>query len=485
MSFKRTIVIALIFLLAGSYYYFFEFKGRSVRDELKRKESSVFSFDESNVSNLIFSRIRTAGMTKLTGKDKFIFEKRDKTWYINEPVESKADRETIESLVKSLTSSQKGEVIDDSGKELEKFGLNEPSYELVISDGSKEEVLLLGSKTIDDRNFYAKLKNNPKVFLIDINFKYNLDKNIDDYRDRTVVEISRDEVTKVVYHKNKNTFVFDKVGDNWVTTHAKIPRPGSDEIATFVHYLTGLKAKSFIPNTPASQEKLGIKDSNFWLEIYGRDYEKPVLLRFGEPDVKTGSLYAAVVGANDIFAIPLIELEKLNKIPSDFIERRLLRIDSSDVSKFESNIEGSAYVFQKEEADKDKKRGDSESKYTWKITSPNNREIDSSPGNNIISSISNMYVKDAFIPQKSMSEYGLDRPAFHAKGFKNDHEMLFEVDFGIESSDPGNQDCVYARVKGEKSVLLVNKASVEKLKQDIVNLAGKPEKPQPSPSPKS
>jgi hypothetical protein len=478
MSFKRTIVIAVVFLLVGGFYYFYEFRGKPVREELKRKESAVFSLEEEKISMVTFLRQNVEGITNINGREKFTFEKTGESWFIKEPVESRADKDTLESFVKTIATSQKDEIIDKSAKDLDKYGLDNPRYELIISDGSKEEILLIGDNTIDDRSFYAKLKNEPTVYLISTNLKFNLDKRTDDYRDRTIVDIPREEINKVVYHRNKDTFVFEKAGENWTTTHELIPRPGTDEISTFVHYLTNLRVKAFLPNDTNTQKKLGIENSSFWMEIYGKDVDKPVLLRIGKSDENTGNLYVSVVGANDIFGIPLLEIEKLKKYPSDFIDRKLLKVDTADIAKFEVRIDNKPYIFEKEDTTTDKKNA--ETTHIWKLTSPVTKTLEKSQSDNVLSSLTNMFVKEAFISDKDMSEFGLGKPMFYARGQRDDTKVLFEVTFGKESVEPGNQDTVYAKIKGENSILLINKSSIEQLKELVTEITGvKPEQKSP------
>jgi hypothetical protein len=483
MSFKRTIVIAVIFLLIGGFYYFHEIKGKPVREELKRKESSVFSIEEEKINLITFLRKDIESLAKANNLEKFIFEKRDDHWYIKEPTESRADKDTLESLVKALATSSRDEIIDKTGKDIEKYGLDNPRYELVISDGSKEEILLIGDNTIDDRSFYAKLKDEPTIYLISTNLKYNLDRKSDDYRDRTIVDIPKEEINRVVYHRNKETYVFDKTGEHWTTSHKSIPRPGTDEISTFIHYLTSLRAKAFMPNDINTQKKLGIKDSSFWMEIYGKDMAKPVLLRVGNYDENLGNLYISVVGANDIFGIPLLEIEKLNKFPSDFLDRKLLKIDTNDVTLFEGQVDGKTYTFSREDTTGKKKGADA--KYRWKLTSPAAKEVEAELTANVLSSLANMYVKNAFTSDKDQIYHGFDKPALHIKGQRYDKKVLFDVTFGNQVADPNDQDSVYARVKGEKTVLHVNKASMEHLREQLLQAARVEDEQKNSPDPDS
>ncbi len=455
MNFKRTIVIAVIFLLLGGFYYFYEIKGKPIREKKERAKKGVFSIDVDHLKTLTIER-----------EDKKIsFEKKDENkWNIVSPVEAKADEGILNYLARTLAKSEKEEIVEEKPNNLNKYGLSPPQFTVTISDGKKSETLLIGDKSIDGDYFYAKRQNSPQVFLITSSFGPNLSKNVTQFREKRIMDITSDKITKVAYTVKGENFLFEKKGKQWTVKYPVIPHWGSSEIEDFVDSLITIRAEEFFKKTPENIAKYGIDKPIVTAEIYGKDPNRPITLIVGKPNRKEKYLFVTLKDSKEIYGLSPYILRRLEKKKSDFIGRTLLNINSDKIFTLIGKIDGTDYLFKKEKAEKKKKKDFAIGQ--WVRIKPDKASMKNMI--TTLSSLVNLYVKDAFLPEKG-KEYGFKNSDITLKGLGKDGKELFTVTFGAVAKEYNEKDKVYiyAKLKGEDAILVVDKKAVEGIKKDL------------------
>ena len=160
MVFKKTFILALVLLLLGAYFYFFEVKENIKKIAQAEKAKKVFVFAPQEVDKL---KITKAGESVVCHRQD------DNTWTIKEPLEANGDKESIEILLTSLLNAEIMRVVDENCANLKDFGLDHPKIEVGIrlKGGSSLPTLFLGNNNIDASGIYGKLSNSSRVFIVD------------------------------------------------------------------------------------------------------------------------------------------------------------------------------------------------------------------------------------------------------------------------------------------------------------------------------
>ena len=95
-------------------------------------------------------------------------------------------------MTSNLSTLELQRVIDDNPADLAEYGLAQPRIEVAFKAGGKEHKLLIGRKTPAGTDLYAKLGDQPRVFLIPSFVDTSFNKTTFDLRDKTVLKVDRD-----------------------------------------------------------------------------------------------------------------------------------------------------------------------------------------------------------------------------------------------------------------------------------------------------
>lgn len=174
----------------------------------------------ANQSPVILS-IDTSAITGLTIKKKdaapIILAKTDGgTWKITEPEQHNADQETISGMLSALSPLDAERVLDNSGANLQNYGLDQPSLEVDVTgkDGKTQQVEF-GDQTPTGDSVYVMLVGNPKVFTAANFNETSLNKGVNDLIDTRLLPVEVDEITRLELLAGHQDIVFSHANGKW------------------------------------------------------------------------------------------------------------------------------------------------------------------------------------------------------------------------------------------------------------------------------
>lgn len=486
MSFKRTIVIVVLFLLVGGFYYLYEIKGKPEREEKKQKENAIFTIEEKDIKTVEMKR-KPGKAQKDKETEEFLFERVTESpekksegtpspestgkiesieidshsWLIKKPKEVKGENSAIDMLARSIVNSSKEETVEDSPADLKKYGLDEPRYILTVSDGKKKETIKIGGKTIDKKNYYAMKEGEKPVFLINSGFSYNTDKNLTGYRDKSVIPIEPDNIERVAVHMGDRTYIFQKDDKKWTLSSPTIPRLDENTVNSYVNGLFRMHTKEFFENTEQNRKVMELQGKpEEMIMLFERGKEEPLTLKISRPRGEQKFIYALAGNSDEIFGLPYRAGTTIDINKEKLIKKALYSFDTNNLSQVQFKIEGKDVNLKKEEIPGDKKKKDSK----WVMTSPEKKDMEIGKIDGIIRIIRNMYARDAKFIEGNPRQYGLDKPRLTVTGKDDKDKDIFTFITGSESSDPKFR---YVKVDDEKTVELVKKEAVDNLEKMV------------------
>lgn len=199
-------------------------------------------------------------------KGKVVLEKRNSIWYITEPLEYKASNVTVEQTITGLL----GIAIDDpaiSNREeaFDKFDVSDSTgiSLKVYSAGKLELDAIVGKYTVDLGHTYARLAGSKNVALWRGLFSRQIDREMDDWRDKTIYSFNADDIMSVKVTEGKNvreiTLTPDPVGGStWVyTENGKGKEIDQSNAKKFVSLIATLSCDTFADENdiPRAAEK--------------------------------------------------------------------------------------------------------------------------------------------------------------------------------------------------------------------------------------
>ena len=169
MSFKRTLIFAIILVLLAGFLYKLKWQERG------QKVERIFLFNPQEVEEI---RLARRGQT-------IILEKQGKEWKVMPSIRTGMaktlhDERMIHKLL-SVFDYGILDVIHDHPATLTDFGLDNPEFALSIKTKGDPDfkTLLIGSDNPSQTSCYAKVKTLPRVLLLGILYKTDLDSIFD------------------------------------------------------------------------------------------------------------------------------------------------------------------------------------------------------------------------------------------------------------------------------------------------------------------
>jgi len=282
MSLRRLLIAAIVLaVLAGGVYWSNREKSAQAAKPSTGESPKIVAIPEDQIKQIEIEK-KGAPPTILdrTGSAK---------WKITAPQPLPVDNDAVSSLTSTISSISADRVIEDKAPaDLSPYGLNAPSLTVTITkkDNKKTE-LLLGDDTPAGGDVYARLENDPRIFTVASFVKSGLDKTSKDLRDKRLLTVDSDKISRVELTAKNQTLEFGRVSQNeWQILKPKPLRADGYQVEELVRKLTGAKmdtsvsdeeakkaAATFASATPVATAKLTDASGTQTIEIR-RDKDK-------------------------------------------------------------------------------------------------------------------------------------------------------------------------------------------------------------------
>jgi hypothetical protein len=338
---RNTLFLLVIGLALGAYVYFVEMKREPKPEAAEAARTKVFKdLDAAKIESVT---------VKASAGDSTTLKKTNDAWQIVAPAESAVDVSEVSSVTTNLASLESTRVVDEQPKDLAKFGLAEPRVDITFrAAGDKaDRRLQLGSKTPTGGDLYAKLANEPKVFLVPSYLESSLDRTTFQLRDKTTLKFDRDKTDSLeVAAAGAPAMKFVKHGEAWTMTQPVAARTESSAVEGLVGRIASAQMKSLAAQAPDAGE----------LGTYG--LAKPAV----QVTVGAGSATAGLLVGNEsqdsgayakdasrpmVFTIEKALADDLKKGPADYRLKDLLEFRAFTGKKIEIARGGVTHAFEK------------------------------------------------------------------------------------------------------------------------------------------
>jgi len=119
-------------------------------------------------------------------------------------------------MLSTLSGLSADRVVEDNASNLKQYGLDPPAAELDITGkGQGTRQLLLGDDTPTGGDVYATLAGDPRVFTVSSFNKTSLAKSLNDLRDKRLLTVDADKVSRVELLRKGREIEFDRTKDGW------------------------------------------------------------------------------------------------------------------------------------------------------------------------------------------------------------------------------------------------------------------------------
>jgi len=451
MNWKKTIALALTFIVLGAYVYFVEIKQHESKKQLEEKSKKVFNF--------VTDSVKTIALKNSFGQ--FVIKKIQGEWRITEPIYTQADKSTITTMLNSLKNSKKETTFSVAPGELAQYGLGQGAIKVRLSleDGSTDS-LELGEKTPVGAYVYTA-KTDSQVFTINSSVKSTLDKKLFDIRDKKYLHFKRDQVQNITLRNRYGKYEFEKTGDkDW--TFVNIQRPANKaNLNSILSKLEYSNAKAFVDETGTKLRQYGLSKPAYQVDLLvGTDKGRKRLIISRK--IK-GKYYAKDDSRKPIFQIDSLLVKDINKKMKDFRDTDFAEFKQGEVNRIEIEYPDTLIRLQKDTTN------------NWLLADSAGRKAEISKINSFFSNFNyskiEEFVKDG---KYNPAKYGFDKPSLKLSLYRDD-QLLLQATFGKKKGKN-----YYATTSAYQSVYLVSETKFKQLKLKLDKILEP--KPQPEKS---
>jgi hypothetical protein len=257
MNFRGLIVAVVVLATLGGVLYWSQH--RKPVDESAAASTStapvILKVNPADVTELVIKQKEPVRLIKTNG-----------TWQIAEPKAYPADQVAVAGVLSTLSGLNADRIVDEKATDRKQYGLEPAFVELDISgkNGATQR-LLLGEDTVAGGNVYAALVSDPRVYTIASYNKSSLAKTLNDLRDKSLLTLSADKVSRVELIKKGEDLEFDRTKDGWQILKPTSSPADSSAVNALVSTLTNARmdlstttdaAAAFARATPVATAKL-------------------------------------------------------------------------------------------------------------------------------------------------------------------------------------------------------------------------------------
>jgi len=280
------------------------------------RDKTILNFADKDVQ-----RIELHG----EGKDLALVQK-DDHWTIERPGPYVADAATMRSFLSTLRSLRAVDFPSDQPTDLSTYGLDNPRLKvsLYLGKDNAEKDLLVGKDTTD-KQIYVQGSGQPTVYTVSDWVMRDLNKNLNDFRDKTLLAFDRDKVTAVeVARKDGGHFKLVRADEKqWRVEGAGDGKPEQAAISQYIGDLHDLAGYEIAADQPGDLAQFGLDHPSLTLTVIGAE-DKPVgtvLLASRQTDASKKDYTAMTQGGQTVLLIRDYQYTRLDKQPQDFIEK--------------------------------------------------------------------------------------------------------------------------------------------------------------------
>ena len=263
MKIRSLIVATLIFLALGGTLYWSEH--HKPTDESAKVSAdtppAILKLDEATINRVEL---------KKKDADPIVLAKNSGTWQIVQPKSFNADQNAVSGAISTLSSLNSERLVDDKPSDLKQYGLDHPAVEVDITEkDNKTQRLLIGDDTPAGGAVYAMLAGDPRIFTMASYNKTSIDKNLNDLRDKRLLTVSADKISRLELIRNNQEIEFGRNKDEWQILKPKPLRADSVQVGELVGKLTDARmdlsgsdkdlkdaASAFVRATPVATAKV-------------------------------------------------------------------------------------------------------------------------------------------------------------------------------------------------------------------------------------
>jgi len=373
------------------------------------RDKAVLAFDQKDVTALEI----------ITRDDTIAVEQADGRWKLTRPRALPADGDTLRDFLEKLRAARVKEFVAEAPRSLEPFGLDRPVQVLIHTGRDKDratKTLLFGRGDPAKKGVYAMRAGESAVVVIPDETWAAVPKNVAVLRDKTVVEVERDKVTRLEIESPKGAVTLAQENGRWKITAPEALPADQVEAGAVLFKLRELRAQAFLSEDAAGVPRYLAKPTvRVTISEQGAPVPRTLLLA-PSPERRGGAptAYAGLAGRGPVVLVDGKVLEELGRSVDDLRDRVLLPgLEPKDIKRMRVRAGGQTVVVERS--------GDVD----WKLVEGGRGSAKAATVDNLLYALRALKWKSIATPTgDEPARYGLDAPTLEVTLLKADGAEL-------------------------------------------------------------
>ena len=235
MKIHGLVIAACVLLILGGVLYWSNRHPTNKSSNISADTSpAILKLDQAAITKLELKKkdVEPLSLSKASSGD----------WQITQPKPLRADQSAVSGVLSTLSSLNSQRIVEDKASDLRTFGLESPSLQVDLTEkDNKSQKLLLGDETPASNGIYAMLAGDARVFTMASWEKSSIDKGLNDLRDKRLLPVSPDKISRVELLRNGQDIEFGRNKDEWQILKPKPLRADSTQVGELVRQLSDAK----------------------------------------------------------------------------------------------------------------------------------------------------------------------------------------------------------------------------------------------------
>src|SRR3989449_9379870 len=238
MKFSGFIVaIVVLAALGGALYWSNHHMPSETTRASAETPPKILTLNEADINKI--------DIKKKGGEEVTLTKDNGGNWKVIAPKPLGADQSAVSSMLSSLSSLNSDRLVEEKASNFNQYGLSEPTLQIGVTEkNSKTHQLLVGDDTPTNNGAYVRVEGDPRVFTLAAYNKTTLDKSLNDLRDKRLLTLESDKISRIELTANKQIIEFGRNKDQWQILRPKPLRADSAQVDELLRKLTDAKMES-------------------------------------------------------------------------------------------------------------------------------------------------------------------------------------------------------------------------------------------------
>jgi hypothetical protein len=324
MRSRNLIILTLAVVALGAFIFFVERHQPTTEERVKRAHRVFPDLDGDAVVEVEIDR--AGGPVRLL--------RTDQAWRLTEPVDSPAEASTVNALVGAIAALDVERTLSLDEIDLSDYGLDDPAFGVVLVDADGRRFsLAVGDPTPLGSNRAVRRGLDDVIVMTSGAFVAGLDREIDDWRSRDVVDLLEQNLASVEIVTAEDHIRAERKNGRWQLEQPLVDLADRSQMQSLVSELNTLRVSEFLP-ADADPAELGLDPPAFRVFLEPSDGSADLTL-----DLAAATDDAATVACRrngvDLFRVSAVIETRLAKAPVLWRSKEVWPFSSWDVATAE------------------------------------------------------------------------------------------------------------------------------------------------------